>query len=349
MASRKPLGSRDRKAHVALFDATSLIAKGVKEQLVGRSFPIASVRLYTSSSDPDANLTEFDGQAAFVAQPDFDALGELDIAFLCGSPAEAAQYLEWPERRGFVAIDLSTAAQGEAAAPLVNAAVNPDDVPGRPGLIATPHAAALMLSTVLAAVRQGCGLQEAAAVVMLPVSEFGEAGIGELYQQAVGMLNFQEMPQALFGRQMAFNLMPGFEQGGAAPPALPSGSTLRREIERVTGGGFELSVAVVLAPVFHCHAAMVRVVLPPGRGRPDLIGALRSEAEIRLAVEGGPVTPVERAGESGILVAGLEPAGGGSGYWLWIVTDDQTTGSALNAVRIAETVWSRSAPRQERS
>jgi aspartate-semialdehyde dehydrogenase len=58
---------------------------------------------------------------------------------------------------------------------------------------------------------------------------------------------------------------------------------------------------------------------------------------------------VERAGESGILVAGLEPAGGASGFWLWIVTDDQTTGSALNAVRIAETVWSRSAPRQERS
>jgi len=348
MASRRPRASRDRKAHVALFDATSLVAKGVKEQLVGRSFPIASVRLYTSSSDPDANLTEFNGQAAFVAQPDIDALGALDIAFLCGSPAEAAQYLEWPERKGFVAIDLSTAAQ-QVAAPLVNAAVNADAVPGRPGLIATPHAAALMLSTVLAAIRRGCGLREAAAVVLLPVSEFGEAGIGELYQQAVGMLNFQEVPRALFGRQMAFNLMPGLEQGGLAHSAIPTGSTLEREIERVTGGDFGLSVAVVLAPVFHCHTAMVRVVLPPGRGRSDLLAALRSEGEIRLAVEGGPVTPAERAGESGILVAGLEPAGADSGFWLWIVTDDQTTGAALNAVRIAETVWSRAAPRQETS
>ena len=349
MGSRRPNASKDRKAHVALFDATSLVAKGVKEQLVGRSFPIASVRLYTSSSDPDANLTEFDGQAAFVAQPDIDALGALDIAFLCGSPAEAAQYLEWPERKGFVAIDLSTAAQREAAAPMVNAAVNPEAVPGCPGLIATPHAAALMLSTVLAAIRQGCGLREAAAVVLLPVSEFGEAGIGELYQQAVGMLNFQEVPRTLFGRQMAFNLMPGLEQGGVAQPAIPSGATLQREIERVTGGGFELSVAAVLAPVFHCHTAMVRVVLPPGRGRSDLLAALRAEGEIRLAVEGGPVTPAERAGEPGILVAGLEPAGAGSDFWLWIVTDDQMTGAALNAVRIAETVWSRAAPRQETS
>jgi len=73
-----------RRAHLALFDATTLTAKALKEELVARSFPIASVRLFTSQSDPDHNLTEFAGEAMLVTEPDPDALGRLDIAFLCG-------------------------------------------------------------------------------------------------------------------------------------------------------------------------------------------------------------------------------------------------------------------------
>ena len=82
-----------RGARLALFEATSLTAKGVKDQLAARSFPVTSVRLFTSSTDPDANLTEFKGEAMLVTAPDEEGLGSLDIAFLCGGREEG-------ERRG---------------------------------------------------------------------------------------------------------------------------------------------------------------------------------------------------------------------------------------------------------
>jgi aspartate-semialdehyde dehydrogenase len=330
-----------RKAHVALFDAQSLVAKGVRERLVEREFPIASVHLYTSQADPEANLTEFGGQAMFVSPADFDALAPLDIAFLCGTRPEGALYLDWPGRKGFAAIDLTSASRAAEGVPVVNAAVNPEAIPAAPGLIGTPHPIALVLSTVLSAIRRGCGLEEASMVVLQPVSECGEEGIAELYQQTLGLLNFKDQPRDVFGRQLAFNLVPDFLYGGSGPPGGAATGDLEAEIAQVTGGGFGLSLSIVLAPVFHCHAVMARVVLPPKRGRKDLLAALGAAPDLHLREGGEGVTPVERAGEPGILVAGVRPAGAENAFWLWLVADNLASGTALNAVRIAEVLWQR--------
>jgi aspartate-semialdehyde dehydrogenase len=78
-----------------------------------------------------------------------------------------------------------------------------------------------------------------------------------------------------------------------------------------------------------------------------LKAALSAAEGIRLAEAGGAVTPVERAGEAGILATGIRPAGAAGAFWIWLVSDNLTSGAALNAVRIAEAVWSRSGARKE--
>jgi aspartate-semialdehyde dehydrogenase len=328
-----------RGANLALFEAGTLLAKGVKEQLVGRGFPVASMRLYTSRQDPDANLSEFDGEAMFVSEPDVEALGPLDIAFFCGTPPEGDRYLDWPKQRGFTAIDLSSAARRDAAAPLINAAINPEKLRGSPHLVATPHPVSLMLSTVLAPLVRGCGVESASAVVLEPVSEAGDEGINELYRQTVGVLNFQEWPQDVFGRQVAFNLIPAFAWGERGGPAGSSEQRIEAEVRAIAGGRFDPAIAVVVAPVFHCHAAMLRVVLPEGKGGPDLDASLAAVPDIRREAGETALTPVDRAGEPGIFVASPRPAGSPRAFWLWVVSDNLRAGAALNAVRIAEVLW----------
>src|SRR5437867_3823915 len=254
-----------RRARVALFDATTLTAKGIKEQLVARSFPTASVRMFTSSVDPDSNLTEFAGEAILVTSPDIDTLADLDIAFLCGSRQEGETYLDWPRRAGFVAIDLTRASSG-AGVPPVNAWVNPEAIPGGPGVIATPHPVSQMLSTLLDPVERHCGLREAVVVVLRAASEQGQPGIDELYQQSLSLMNFQEMPKEVFGRQLAFNLVAGHvaEEGRKVSATR---SDIEREVRRITGGEYALTVQTIQAPIFHCHAAMAHLVLAGGKGR----------------------------------------------------------------------------------
>ena len=92
---------------------------------------------------------------------------------------------------------------------------------------------------------------------------------------------------------------------------------------------------------------MARVVLPKGRAQVDLERALAGTGEILLAGAGEPATPVERAGKAGILASGIRPAGGPGSFWVWLVSDNLTSGAALNAVRIAEAVWARTGARKE--
>ncbi len=324
-----------RRAHVALFDATTLAGKGVKDQLVARSFPAASVRLFTSNADPDLNLTEFRGEPILVTSPDIDTLQNLDIAFLCGSRADGARYLDWAGRAGFVAVDLTGAAGAAGDVPLVNASVNPEAIIDGPGVIATPHPVAQLLSTLLAPVRKRCGLREAIAMVLQPASHHGERGIDELYRQAASLMSFQEMPKEMFGRQLAFNLVPGWlreETRGKGPGR----ADLEGEVLRVTSGGYELGIQVVQAPVFHGHAAMAHLVLEAGRGADDLAACFDGGDEFRFERHGGRATPVEWAGEAGILVGGIRPGLRASAFWIWAVSDDMAGGTVRNAVRIAE-------------
>ncbi len=335
MAARE---TASRRAHLAVFDANTLKAKGVKEQLVKRAFPVASVRLFTSSEDPDNNLTEFDGEAMLLTQPDPEALGALDIAFLCGGPEEGGRYLDWADGRGFVAIDPTTRSNARPGVPLVNAVVNPEAIVPRPGVIAAAHPIAQMLSSLLAPLVRGCGLLQATAVVLQPASEAGEAGIEELYRQTMSLMNFQEMPRPVFGRQLAFNLIPASAYEAGRTPGETSPPALEREVRAITGDAYELSLEVVLAPVFHCHAALLCVVLPPGRDREDLLASFRSEEGIRLARDPQEATPIDRAGQGGILVSGVRPAHGSASFWFWAVNDNLQNGTAQNAVRIAESL-----------
>ncbi len=332
---RRP--ARRRPAHLAVFDATTLVAEGVKEQLVERSFPVASMRLFSTRSGDGARLSEFDGEAMLVGSPDIDALGSLDIAFLCGSRKEGARYLEWAGRGGFVAIDLTAAANRSADVPLVNAAVNPEAIPADPVMIATPHAISLFLSSLLAPLRE-CGLQQASIVAFQPASQSGEQGIEELCRQTTGLLNFQEVPHQVFSRQLAFNLIPSSFAPQESEARGPRSDDVTSEVSRVLGGSLAVSVEVIQAPIFHCQAAMAHVVLERGRKLEELLEACRRNGNVVVDDGGTGATPVDRAGVAGVLLAGVRAAETESSFWVWALCDDKLSGNGVNAVRIAETV-----------
>ena len=60
-----------------------------------------------------------------------------------------------------------------------------------------------------------------------------------------------------------------------------------------------------------------------------------------LGRPGEPATPVERAGQPGVRIGVIDPGGSPSTYWIWAVSDNLVSGTALNAVRIAETLLER--------
>jgi len=326
---------RREAVNIALFDSSTLVGKRVKSHLAIRHFPVGRVRLFdTGVVEEGGNLSEFAGEPALVTRPDREEMERMDLAFYCGRAGSGKEYLDWANRGSFVAIDLSLSANHLEGVPVVNASVNPSAVKGHEGILASPHPVSQFLSTVLAPISRSLPLEEVVSLVMQPASEEGEKGIEELYRQTVDLLNFREAPKDLFGRVLAFNLVP-------ATLAVERGAPedwIAREVGTILGGrGFPHAIKILLVPVFHCHAFVSRVrfreQVPPERIREALAG----EPSIRIQDESGSATPAELAGEEKIVLGEIRPDPSvKGGFWFWGVTDNLATGASLNAVRIAE-------------
>ena len=320
---------------LGFFGSMTLLAREMRSVLESRAFPAADVRLFDAAAE--GTLSEFGGEALVVTRPDEDAIPGLDIAFLCGTAAEMAPYLDWPARWGFTAIDLSGAAF-DRGAPLVHAGINPADIAsgGVPvPLIAAPHAVAHNLVTLAAAARGAASVASIDAVAFRPVSEMGEKGIEELQGQTVGLLNFTEVPNEVLGRQVAFNLVPS--------PGVPSSRAegfeerIQREVSVLAGlETNRVSLASAIAPLFHGHAMHVALRFGQPVTREGLSAAFEQSREVRLVTDPEAFSPVDLAGEETLAIGFLQVDETSRRAGFWSFCDNLRGGALLNAVRLAE-------------
>jgi len=332
-------------ASVAFFGATTLLAKEVRALMAGRGFGTRMVKLYDTSGE--GTLGEYDGEALIVTRPDEDEILDLDIAFLCGTPREMEPYVDWPARRGYIAIDMSGVTRGRDGVPLVHAGINPDALRGfaagaaagadkRAGVIGAPHPVSHNLATLLMAFEKAGAIRSVSAFAVRPASELGEKGLDELYQQTVALLNFGSVPQEVFGRQLAFNLIPS--SGLAAAEEAGFDSRIEDETAALTSlpsGGIRVSSA--FASVFHGHMLAVTIEFEQPTDLADLSDRIGATRGLRLIADPEAFSPVDLAGEDEISVLGVRPVEGRSTrIGLWSFCDNLKGGAALNAVRIAE-------------
>ena len=333
MGRSKPVAGEAAGIRVALFDSSSLIGKSLKAHLKERKFPVEKVRVFeTGAVEEGGNLTDFGGEAMLAVRPDPEAMQYVDLAFYCGAMGTAAPYLDWPERFGFTAIDLTQTANRKDGTRVVHPQVNPEALAGKAGLLAVPHPVSLFLSTLLAPLARAFPVTEAVAVVMQPASDKGAEGVEELYRQTVGVLNFAEVPQEQFGRVLAFNVMPDSPAEGI--PAVEE--FVARETATILGRTVPLTLRLLRAPVFHCHAFYVWVRFSQSVEAAAVRRALASEKRLRIVEGKEAPTPAEMAGAEGIHLQVRPDAAVPHSAWLWGVADNLIDGTALSAVLLAE-------------
>ena len=323
---------RDSGFRVAFFGAMSPLAHEVRKHLAEMAFPIRSLHLY-DVGEQEGTVTEYDGEAMLVTQPDEDL--EVDIAYICGEDdPRSPEYLDWAGRTGGVTLDLVGASRSRADVPVVHFAVGLDAIRTGCPVLAAPHPIAHPLLTTLHLLGLEFPVREASATILRPVSDFGEAGIEELQRQTVALLSFSEVPKEVFGRQVAFNLFPVSihgEEGGALDAAV------RGDVLRVLPSPLSrLDVRILQAPIFYGHSYSMRVVLDGAPGAEALAEALERPGVVRISGEEGGRTPAELADESGIWIGEIAPDPAGTGaYWIWAVSDAIRSGAALNGAHMA--------------
>ncbi len=326
MRARNPKHSRPVDLAIV---GTNPFAAVLREVLSKTPFPYNEVRLLASGPG-EGSLTEFKGEPKIFLKAEEQALEGVQLAFFCEDPATGGAYRNWPSSGSYLAIDLTNTTDITEEMPF--AALGRQAKPPKPrrGWIGGVHPVADLVHTIVAPLAAHLEVTALRGVILRPASDFGKVGVEELYQQSINVLNFAELPRQVFGRQLAFNLMPTdvLQATGAQ-------STLISSHVRALMGSADVPVSLFMtvAPVFHAHTAVLHLEVENLPSEAKLRKLLGASNDLTVGPEPFTAAELEERPRPHVGLIRNDPAGGGT--WLWVLADRVEAVVAEGAVQMA--------------
>ncbi len=320
-------------ARIAVVGAASSDGSRLREQLACFGVPSSRVDLFRGTRG-EAVISEYDGEARLVQNPEPEEINRYDLIFLCEPGENARQCITAAPPEALV-IDMVGSSVGEARPPLVHLDINPEAAREHCGILAVPHPVALLLAEMLDPLERKLGLAEVIALVLRPASDFGAEGVEELRQQTVRLLNFTEVPVETFGRQLAFNIIPQVRLLGDAPRLE---SRITEDVKELLGWSRNLlTLRMLMAPVFYGHSVQLRLRFSCETTVEGVIEVLGGAGFSVSAESDAHATPMDVSGERTTSLYEVVEDGMG-GFWLMAVAGELGDRSAEHAVRVADAV-----------
>ena len=314
----------ERGYRLGIVNPLTLVGNEIKTILRERPFPAARVVLLDSTGTATGALTEVGDEPAVVVAVSDDELEDLDLVFFCGNAQGNREWLDRAGEDAFYAIDLSQPSTLEDAR-LAVAGINLEELSENDRRVVSPHPIAIPIALILHQIEQLGHVELCAATVVQPASEFDQAGVEELAQQTIGVLNMQGQPREVFDRQLAFNLYPA-----------PAGNEefIVAQIRALVDPETQLALLVTQGTIFHAHTFSLFIKTEKPTEVERIKDALRRNDAIALAGDDDQFGTIDAAGKNEVLIAQVRADAGG--FWVWAVCDNLRRSSALNAVLAAE-------------
>jgi aspartate-semialdehyde dehydrogenase len=314
--------------NVAIVGSTSLIGKELRQMLDDRGWPVGRLTLL-ETEEYAGLLREFAGDIQITQVISPETLADVDIAFFTCSSGIMESYVASGARFPDLTIDLTQTGQTGI---LFLHGISATELLRRKGYYVNPHPAAIVLGRVLSELHNKFVVQSAAVTVLEPASERGNAGVDELQEQTVSLLNFQQLEKSVFTGQLAFNILPENENSARTE------SQIRQQLSNLLGETFPKPLlTVVQAPVFHSHAFSMFVQLLETPAVEQVAMLLSKNPHFSIDQSKGEPSPVGVVGTESIHVGRVQRLTSADAYGLWLVADNLRI-SASNAIQIAKEI-----------
>ena len=330
---------------VAVIGATGNVGREVLNILAERDFPIKTIDAFASKRSYGKQVSYGDDKVLDIQILDNIDFKAYDIVFMAAGSDVSKNYAGRFAAHGAVVIDKSSHFRMDPDVPLIVPEVNGAllEEPLEVGIVANPNCVAIPLALALAPLHKAVGIKRVVVSTYQSTSGAGRAPMDELFQQSRGIFVNKSVPHHYFTKQIAFNVIPHIGE------FTQDGSTLEEEkvaeeVLKILDATFGVAVTCVRVPVFIGHSMTVAV---------ELNGPLDFEEARRLCNEQdglvivdhrqdeGYVTPVECAGEDGVYISRMrDDPSVPHGLLFWVTTDNLRKGAALNAVQMAEALFS---------
>ena len=317
-----------KPTNIAIVGSTSLLGKELRQMLEDRGAPLGRLALL-ETEEYAGLLQEFAGDIRITQVISPESLEDIDIAFFTCSPEIMQSYVASGAKFPDLTIDLTQTGQTGI---LFLHGISGAGVLRRKGYYVNPHPAAIVLGRVLADLHNKFVVQAAAVTVLEPASERGNAGVDELQEQTVNLLNFQQVENKVFEAQLAFNILP--EQETSARTEW----RITEQLGEILGKPFPKPIiTTVQAPVFHSHAFSIFFQLGAAPSIEELFSHLAQNAGFSMDASSGEPSPVGVIGTETIHIGRVQSLPSSKTYALWVVADNLRI-AASNAIQTAEQI-----------
>jgi aspartate-semialdehyde dehydrogenase len=331
-----------KRFKLGLVGTDSLRGRELKNILAAKKLGSFDVEFFDPEVKEEySKLTEFKKEAKVIHGLAPDSLAGKDLVFLAADPEIDRDLARRAKELRIPVIDLSEAFNGDSAVPLIVSGVNDAALPKGTPLVAGPHPVAVILAHAFHALRRKFGVSKAVAFVLEPASAHDDPGIQELASQSVSLLTGASPKKSVFKEQLAFNILS--HSGPLGPDGF--GKAERRivaEVRRVLDDpGFPVSLTSIQAPVFHTYSMMLYVELEKDASVEALEALFGKLPAFKTTAfrEGCGASSISVSGKDEIYVGPIkQEPGDGRAFWIWLVADNLTRGSALNAFEIAKSI-----------
>jgi aspartate-semialdehyde dehydrogenase len=332
-----------KKFKLALVGTDSLRGKEIKNVLARRKLAAFDIEFYDADVQEEySKLTQFRKEPKVIYGLKEESLEGKDVIFLAADKETNRRFGSAAAKHDVQAIDLSETFNVDEGVPLVVAGVNDDvlDQERRP-LIANPHPVTIILAHFFHLVLPRFGVSKAVSFILQPVSAFDDPGVQELASQSVALLNGSPPAKKVFKQQIAFNLLSHTEKpdaGGFCSSERRIAAEIKRVLRRPE---FPLSLSIIQAPVFHTYSLMTYCELEKEAEIESLEALFKESPLFKITPfrEACSASSISVSGKDEIFIGQIKRAEQfPRAFWFWLVADNLTRGSALNAFEIAKKI-----------
>jgi aspartate-semialdehyde dehydrogenase len=337
---------------VAVVGATGAVGREMTRTLEQRAFPVDEFDPLASSRSTGARVRFRDDEVK-VGEASVDSLRGCDLALLSAGATVSGALCRDAAAAGVVCVDNSSAWRMAPDVPLVVPEVNAHALAGHHGIVANPNCTAITALMAVGPLNREFGLTGLVLSSYQSVSGSGMKGIRELAEQ-VGKLgadveslvspDHDALPAGeIYGRTIAFNVL-ALQGGMDEEDWTGEERKLLNEARKILDlPDLEVQATVVRVPVVTGHSVSIYATFGRSVTPEEARGVLERSPGVRLVDDphhGENPTPLDAAGIDDVLVGRVRRAAGrDDGLLLFACGDNLRKGAALNAVQIAEALF----------
>ena len=328
---------------VAVAGATGAVGREMLKTLERRKFPISRLVVLASKRSAGQKLP-WQGGEVTIEELGPKSFEGVDIALFSAGASVAREYGPIAAKSGAVVIDNSSAWRMDPEVPLVVPEVNMAAAKVRPkGIIANPNCSTIQMLVALKPLHDAARIKHIIVSTYQATSGKGQAAVEDLLAQSRAALDGKTITPSVFPGQIAFNVLSDWKAGEG--DYSEEEWKMVHETRKIMGDdSIGVSPTTVRVPVINGHAESIHVQFHRAMKAEEAKSLLRGAEGVTLMgepyVPGKHPQPVQASGTDPVYVGRIRDDLVVPGALnLFVVADNLRKGAALNAVQIAERLF----------